>query len=150
MADARLTDEEIEAIEKRAEAATPGPWRPETDDLRPDDGGLVVSSVLGPDGSDLASINPDALLRRGVAEDRDDADFIAAARTDVPRLVKALRAEREANAKLIAVVTAARAMLDTWGEHWDCSASPGHEAMADPVSALATALDDFTPEGHGG
>lgn len=120
MADAGLTGEEIEAIEKRAEAATP-----------------------------LTGVEEVHLRQR---DDLSEETRRLLATIDHGRrlFADALRAEREANAKLIAVVTAARAMLDTWGEHWDCSASPGHEAMDDPVSALATALDDFTPEGHGG
>ena len=71
-----MTDprETLARIRERADAATDGPWMGVCDS----DG--YLGRVIGPDGF-------------GIAEDfRDDADaeFIAAARTDVPRLVDAL------------------------------------------------------------
>ena len=69
----------LNEIEARANAATEGPWMGVCDS----DG--YLGRVIGPDGF-------------GIAEDfRDDADaeFIAAARTNVPRLVDALQAVLE-------------------------------------------------------
>lgn len=69
-------DEELKAIEGRANAATPGPWRI-TESAKEFYGvASDVLTVFAPslDGADI-----------------DDALFISAARTDVPRLVAALR-----------------------------------------------------------
>jgi hypothetical protein len=77
-----LTDDELRAIEDRAAKATPGPWTVSFDPNRPNHGW-----VYDADNDCLAGD-----LEPG------DAAFIAAARTDVPRLVAALRAEREARA----------------------------------------------------
>lgn len=66
--------ETLNRIRAQADAATEGPWT----GIRYPDG--FLGRVIGPDGF-------------GIAEDfRDDADaeFIAAARTNVPRLVDAL------------------------------------------------------------
>lgn len=68
-----ITDAELDAIEARADAATPGPWEPSKNEP-----GDVV--VWGPR--------------------EDDALFIACARYDVPALVRALRAARKRIAEL--------------------------------------------------
>lgn len=73
-----MNDETLDAIEACANAATPGPWEHGGND------GLVWPERVGDPVS--ASTEP------------EDADFIAAARTDVPALVaevRRLRAERE-------------------------------------------------------
>lgn len=68
------TDDYLAEVEQREQAATPGPWLP--------------------DGLD---INGDYFVRTGYTSASDvgftesDAEFIAHARTDVPRLVEALR-----------------------------------------------------------
>lgn len=86
-------DEELKAIEERANAATPGPWEV---DHRFDRTGDEYEALV---------ISSGALLDNQIAESRvfdderdildsqesDDFDFIAASRTDVPRLVAALR-----------------------------------------------------------
>ncbi len=85
---------DLDAIEARAEAATPGPW---TARLRDDmweinDGSgsnfvSIVESCWLPDDCDAGQY--------GGIPDVDDARFIAHARTDVPALVAELRAARE-------------------------------------------------------
>lgn len=77
-------DEELAAIEERASKATPGPWDYYAAQCCPDMGGVMNSSntkclkaVVGQRYDHPASI--------------EDAAFIAASRTDVPRLVAALR-----------------------------------------------------------
>ena len=67
---------DLDAIEARAEAATPGPW------INNRNGVVIVEShPLAPTVSENSSW--------------DDADLIAHARTDVPALVAELRAARE-------------------------------------------------------
>lgn len=106
--DSTLTDEELAAIESRCEAATRGPWKWRGDyptgtpcqhgtdwaDHGPDlvsETDTVPGKVLPPcsyvttvSGYDASRLN---------IEDAD-AEFIAHARTDVPRLIAALRASR--------------------------------------------------------
>jgi hypothetical protein len=78
-----LTDEELDAISKRVEAAQSGPWK---------------SFVEGRDHTSGSNF-----IRTGVAESRgddielngatvEDQDFIAAARQDVPSLLAEIRA----------------------------------------------------------
>ena len=77
-----LTDEELDAIEARCEAASAGPW---------------VSMVEGRDHTSGSSF-----IRTGAVDDRgenieltgatvSDQDFIAHARQDVPRLLAEVR-----------------------------------------------------------
>ena len=85
---------DLDAIEARVEAATPGPW---TARLRDDmweinDGSgsnfvSIVESCWLPDDCDAGQY--------GGIPDVDDARFIAHARTDVPALVAELRVARE-------------------------------------------------------
>ena len=101
---------DLDAIEARAEAATPGPW---TARLRDDmweinDGSgsnfvSIVESCWLPDDCDAGQY--------GGIPDVDDARFIAHAHADIPALVAELRAARE-------VVEAAQANADTWDEHY--------------------------------
>ncbi|HEX2580347.1 MAG TPA: hypothetical protein VHL08_00025 [Dongiaceae bacterium] len=78
-----MTSDELDIIEARAAAATPGPWQ-----------------VLTEDGVDAAWINaaraeddlPIALLDyRSGDDNRANAEFIAAARVDIMRMIEALR-----------------------------------------------------------
>ena len=82
-----MTEEEIEAIAARAAAATPGPWGiyvPEGESPR------ICNLILGEEiDCTLAYIADEA--------EGDNAPFMAAAPTDVPALIAALR---EANAKI--------------------------------------------------
>lgn len=76
-----MTDEELAAIEERADAATPGPWR--ISRLR--DGSDLVMSDGAP-----AGVVADCRDERGFNGD-PDATFIAAARSDVPALLAEVR-----------------------------------------------------------
>ena len=71
---------DLDAIEARAEAATPGPW------MEPRNG-LGLGWTIFPKNSKGWSI--------ATCDSGTDADFIAASRTDVPALVAELRAARE-------------------------------------------------------
>jgi hypothetical protein len=69
-----LTDQQLDDIDARAQAATAGPWTVSED----------YSDVLGPDGDHLASYwNPTSETRNG--------EFIAHARQDVPALLAEIR-----------------------------------------------------------
>jgi hypothetical protein len=70
-----MTDDELKAIEARANAATPGPWH---------------LAITGDDDPDRANIEAGAI---DVCDNptNDDATFIAHARTDVPALVAEVR-----------------------------------------------------------
>ena len=90
-----MTPADLDEIERRASAATEGPWTGREVKHRDPDG-RVIGVELGAAHDDHAAIfgaNPEA-----------DAEFIAAARTDVPRLVaevRRLQAENE-NLRVIA------------------------------------------------
>ncbi len=79
-----MTDLDLTAIKKRAEAATPGPWWAW-------DRGVGWVIGLG-DGRDERG-RPEDRLPEGFRTDigrAEDAEFIAAARTDIPALVAEL------------------------------------------------------------
>lgn len=87
-----LTPEELQAIAERCSGATPGPWTVE-EDSRP--------SIMAPagtggymDGGHLATFM--AMTKYDAAwgnksSNSADADFIAHARTDVPRLLELIQ-----------------------------------------------------------
>ena len=132
-----MTPEGMDAIEARAAAATPGPWvlwddryAPEWAD--PGFGYYRVTSSTPP----VQRFHTDMSLD-GTDDDRAnraDAAFIAAARTDVPALVAALRAAeveverlRESsnpsdlaeNLRLAAKVARVEALCDKANAMWD-------------------------------
>lgn len=86
-----LSDEQIEAIKTRAEAATPGPWKWWTSNswnrLKRDDGD-VTQNVAEPFVSRSDS-HPD------ISISEEDMAFISHARTDIPALLSALEAEKK-------------------------------------------------------
>lgn len=82
------TDAELEAMEKRCEAATKGPWEWFKNQVHPD--GTV--GVWGPDGDEICACWGNLAYS---TEPTDDADFIAHARSDVPALIAALREARK-------------------------------------------------------
>jgi hypothetical protein len=71
---------DLDAIEARAEAAAPGPWREPKN-------GLGLGWTIFPKNSKGWSI--------ATCDSGTDADFIAHARADIPDLVAELRAARE-------------------------------------------------------
>ena len=94
----RLTAAQLDAVEARAKAATPDPWEKGVDDT----GGPFTGwpSVVAP-SADISVVH-----RAGFKQEywgdlsrqqaNANADFIAAARTDIPALLRDLRAAREA------------------------------------------------------
>ena len=83
----------LDQIAARAEVATTGPWSIVTED------GVILALVLTDedDGLWYGDSGYDAPI---TTETGEDADFIAAARTDVPALVAALRAVLDLHAAL--------------------------------------------------
>jgi hypothetical protein len=83
----RLSEDELDRIERLAQAATVGPWLSYIVDR--DDGAGWNRVELGI-CNDLGSFHSMELVGASIA----DQDFIASARQDVPRLVREVRALR--------------------------------------------------------
>jgi hypothetical protein len=79
---------DIEAIEARANAATPGPWH-----ITTDPGDIVVWATNEPEDSNFVGNVGGGRVQQCVIFDCDVAngEFIAHARTDVPALVAEVR-----------------------------------------------------------
>jgi hypothetical protein len=78
--DETITDAELDAILARANAASPAPWH--------------VGHYRGV-GEDYDLAGPVEPVMRGMVGSRADAEFIAAARTDIPRLVAEVQRLRQ-------------------------------------------------------
>lgn len=78
-----LTETEIADIKKRADAATPGPWR----GVRSDDNGQWLMGINMPQGKDLPDY-PWISTDREPGSEWDNCEFIAHSRTDVHRLIE--------------------------------------------------------------
>lgn len=76
-----LSDQELDEIERRARAATSGPWRSYIEGRDHLSGDSFIST-----GGDELYLHPPPNLSRSA-----DQDFVAAARQDVPRLVAEVR-----------------------------------------------------------
>lgn len=77
-----LSDEELNSIEGRVAAATPGPWRSFIEGRDHQSGSnFIMTGEIEGRGDDIE------LSGATVA----DQDFIAAARQDIPRLLQAVR-----------------------------------------------------------
>jgi hypothetical protein len=85
----------LAGIKARAEAATPGPWEAMCSDSGHSKYELdcsVITSDIGDSICDLEGLDRVTLNERYKGEGDRDAYFIAAARSDVPRLVAAVEA----------------------------------------------------------
>jgi len=76
-----VSDQELDDIERRASAATPGPWKPFIEGRDHSSG----DSFIRTGGNDIHLTGATV----------SDQDFIANARQDIPRLIAAVRAMRE-------------------------------------------------------
>lgn len=93
-----ITDDELDEIERRARLASPGPWEAWLETRSGTGGGSCID--LNPGGAEDAElyftyspvdrISPDPQLDA-------DLDFVAHARTDVPRLLAEIRRLRHAS-----------------------------------------------------
>lgn len=119
--------EELDAIEARANAATPGPWASETRTVDHGNGVDDWHFLVMSDGESVHTI--------GI----DDAAFIAAARADVPALVAEVR-------RLRALLAPVQEAAQAWrGEHpGEAPADRGYGYVTAPVlrAALATIADE--------
>lgn len=124
-----MKSDEIAAIRARAEKATPGPWAWEThetdgDGLVPQHDQMTRGRFIGFDLSneDRWIVTPHELVFDGFNEEEvgstrsnlpimvaepADAEFLACARTDVPRLLDALEASQSREAALVAALVEA-------------------------------------------
>jgi hypothetical protein len=88
-----ITDQELDAIERRAHAATRGPWTSYVEGRNQGPGDSFIGTG-DPDQSDLYidyAWWPEDQRRANEQRRENDLDFIAAARQDVPRLVAEVR-----------------------------------------------------------
>ena len=86
------TTDRLNEIEARANAATEGPWEADKYTELDPDGFYELARVIAPDPDDEEDYAI-GVVHVGIL--RNDAAFIAHARTDVPALVAALRAVLE-------------------------------------------------------
>lgn len=93
-----ITQKELATIRERAERATPGPWRVVPDNI----GGFPIFDVQD-------------RLDRSLVHTVEDAEFIAHAREDIPRLLDALEAAYERERRLIDALRW-YAKTDNWTE----------------------------------
>jgi hypothetical protein len=105
-----MTEDELKAIETRANAATPGPW---TTGAGKVEGGQVRELVIAPNDDVIVAI---AYGGFGNPVDRtgQDRTFIAAARTDVPALVKEVRRQATELRRLRETLAQAQATIQRW------------------------------------
>lgn len=106
-----------EAIERRVNAATPGPWT-----FEPDDDGGPLGYILPADPH-----RPETLFETCNVWEQAylDGEFVAHARTDIPALLSALRRSHTRIAELEAVVGKLVEALQPF------AAAPGSESFAD-------------------
>lgn len=126
-----LTADELAQIEARALLAHGGPWV------------AVDHVVMGPVLVRIA----ECWIRGSSYPWRENTEFIAHARQDIPALLAHVRA-LEGRVRLL------NGLLDklrgAWGEGWDCSRSPGHSGVDVAfgevfVTRRLDDLDEFDP-----
>jgi hypothetical protein len=78
----------IEEIEQRAKAATPGEWELDIFDTR--EWGVIARRIISHDGAPVVSSDDEFYANQ------ENFDFILSARTDIPRLLAALKIATEA------------------------------------------------------
>lgn len=88
-----MTEDELAAIEARANAATPGPWKLWNGyDLAYPNVGICGVCRIGPEGS-IAGVR--GAEQRDVLGSSEDLEFIASARQDIPALIAEVRRLRD-------------------------------------------------------
>jgi hypothetical protein len=85
-----MTDDELDAGERRAQAATPGPWVSYVEGRDHDSGDSFILTA-GPDLYISYDEWPEDQRQANEQRRANDMDFIAAARQDVPRLIAEVR-----------------------------------------------------------
>lgn len=125
MTDMSKAELDLEAIEARVEAATPGPWR---------SGAKVGRTIY---------TGRDVLM--GVLDCAVDAAFIASARTDVPALVRELREARRERDALMKFAHDDNERADSYMEKWR-SALTSREERNDECNNLQRHLNRCAEE----
>jgi len=94
--DDALSEAELDAMEARAAAASPGPWTAFVEGRDHRSGDDFIRTAGGDsDAPDMYVSLAHPPPGRTVSAGPNDLDFIAAAREDIPRLVREVRALRE-------------------------------------------------------
>lgn len=109
-----ITPEEMQAIQQRCDAATPGPWD-NAIEIVPEGYALRAQ---GDPGASLLSVDQDGM---GIFDRKDDATFTAHARTDLPRALAALRRRDADFTKVLAERDRAEAAADLRREKRDAA-----------------------------
>lgn len=99
-------DLDLDAIEARCDAATPGPWR---DDETDNNGQRLI---FGDNADDWIALLPHQCVESIRVERDRDAAFIAHAREDLPALVAEVRRVRPRHARLEAAIVLYRRAMD--------------------------------------
>src|SRR3990172_7960149 len=96
-----MTNPDLEAIEARCQQATPGPWSVDERDMFifAADGNMVASSEPS-EGWVIRGHGAEASGQRPPGSQDANGVFIAHAREDIPKLIAALRSERDARKRL--------------------------------------------------
>lgn len=106
----------LDAIQARADAATEGPWKAK-DVVDEDTGDLEYSEILHDYKRESGGIWPNQIL--GTMDyDSADAEFIAHAREDVPKLVGVVRAVEKLHWRRFHNNKPSTCHED--GKHWPC------------------------------
>lgn len=106
-----MTEQELNEIQARADAATPGPWEHRGKSVRTHVAKTDYGAPSGWDGGICNTLgaspafNFDPLCRKKTAQAQTNAVFIAAARSDVPALVAEVRRLQDGLSGLIYYLT---------------------------------------------
>lgn len=119
---------DLNAIEQRASAATEGPLRIEAEEF-----GRVILDPTGRVVASASFIND--------AQEKADAEFFTAARTDVPDLVARVRELEAENEKLRDTAAVARYVADHWRE---AAVANGWTVASHPLCLVLAALNGKT------
>lgn len=119
---------DLDAIEQRANAATEGPLRIEAEEF-----GRVILDPTGQVVASVSFIND--------AQEKADAEFFTAARTDVPDLVARVRELEDENRKLRDTAAVARYVADHWRES---AVTNGWKVASHPLCLVLAALTGET------
>jgi len=108
-----MTPDELEAIEARASAATPGPWKIDEMEMyiHGGDGFMVMSRCPLNDQWQVRGHGAEVSGKRPRGSQDANAEFIVHARADVPALVAEVKRLRVQNSKLVKAAASAVLLL---------------------------------------
>ena len=135
-----LTDR-LDEIQARADAATEGPWRAGTEE------GVDYGSVMGAPRSIGGGYVTVPILVDDLSIYEGTAEFIAAARTDVPQLVAALRAVLDQHHRVDVGVIRGDCAQEECDHEGACPEVPF--AVCDACYSIADQIDPYLYERGG-